>query len=360
MVEWYTRRLEEPGSSERAGSSPVLGIFICLVKYMAKKTKFFANFVLIAAVIILGGVLVYQNLSQPHNKVMPQDQLKAKIIDVIGKQIGGSKQVDVKKITKEGSLYKVNLTVMGHPYESYASLDGKYLFPKEISLNPPKPKTMPQAQKPEIDLFVMAYCPFGNQAEKLMLPVVNLLKDKADFQLHYIIYSDYASGYPKYCLNKANKYCSMHGVQEVHEDMRELCIQKYQKNKLWDFVKAMDDQTSPQNSDKKWEAIAQKLGIDVNKVKTCEKNEGTALLDQEIALTKKSYPVQDPSQYNNIDSITISGSPTIVINGMIYDGSRSTKAYQDAVCSAFKTAPAECNQKLDEPQQNQSQGGSCR
>ena len=73
-----------------------------------------------------------------------------------------------------------------------------------------------------------------------MMPVVELLKDKADIQLHYVIYENYQGGGSKYCLDKDNKYCSMHGIQELNQDVRELCVQKYQGDKLWNFVKEIN------------------------------------------------------------------------------------------------------------------------
>ena len=49
--------------------------------------------------------------------------------------------------------------------------------------------------KPQIDFYVMSYCPYGNQAEEAIEPVYNLLKNKADFKPHYVFYSNYQGGY---------------------------------------------------------------------------------------------------------------------------------------------------------------------
>ena len=40
--------------------------------------------------------------------------------------------------------------------------------------------TVPKSDKPLVELFVMAYCPYGTQAEKGLIPVIELLGDKID------------------------------------------------------------------------------------------------------------------------------------------------------------------------------------
>jgi protein-disulfide isomerase len=318
-------------------------------------------------IVILGGIalvlaaaLAYQNLGNPGGSTtLSKEEISKKIIEVIGKDVGDASQVSVDKIEIEGSLYKVSLNVLGQIYESYATLDGEYLFPQKVSLSPPKPKEIPKTAKPNVKLFVMSYCPYGNQAEDAMFPVVDLLKNTADIELHYVIYSDYGQKYPLDCLDKENKYCSMHGVQELNQGVRELCVQKYQKEKLWSFVKEMNTNSTAQDSDSKWEAIAKKLGIDVTKIKTCQKNEATVLLDQEIALTSKDYPVQDPTSHQGNETEKISGSPTIIINDMYYDGARSTSDYQSAICNAFTTKPEICNTTVQGATTTPAASGSC-
>ncbi len=100
-------------------------------------------------------------------------------------------------------------------------------------------------------------------------------------------------------------------------------------------------------------------------MKTCQKNEGTKLLDQELVLTKKSYPVQDPRSHRSTSGhyqkeIAIQGSPTLVINGVIYDGKRSTADYQKAICEAFKNPPAACQATLKAGGNTQGSSGSCQ
>ena len=334
--------------------------FLSKTKKM-KKNKFPITPILGLIVAILAIFIILQNTGQFKNdrsKAMSSEEVSDKVIEAILRDTGGSSdEVVVESIEKEGSLYRVSLNIFGQKYDSYATTDGKYLFPQKISLEVPEPKEIPKTNKPEVDLFVMSYCPFGNQAEELMAPVVDLLGDSANIELRYVIYNNYLSGYPEYCIDKENKYCSMHGIQEINQGVRELCVQKYANDKLWDFVVAMNTSTGPEDADEKWEAIAKELGIDTEKISKCEKEEITSLLDNDLALSTSSYPVQDPSGHNGQEESSVSGSPTLIINGVIYDGDRSTSGYQAAICNAFNEAPKECLEILTDEQVDPT--GSC-
>ena len=134
----------------------------------------------------------------------------------------------VDNITLQGDLYKVMLTVGGRQYESYATRDGKFLFPQGIDMTEPvntgtnsttntqdtqpTPSDSPKTDKPVVELFVMAYCPYGTQAEKGILPAVRTLGNKIDFKVRFVYYA-------------------MHGEKEVKENLNQYCIQKEQPDK---------------------------------------------------------------------------------------------------------------------------------
>jgi len=325
---------------------------------MSKKQNFSLATILGGVIVILIALVVYQYVYGTAGlNAVSENELSERVIEAVGKDIGDQEGVSIENIEKQASLYKITLNVLGQEYESYATLDGEMLFPQKIDLIIPEPKEISKTEKPEVDLFVMAYCPFGNQAEELIAPVNELLGDKANIELHYIIYSNYGSGYPEYCLDEENKYCSMHGIQEVNQGIRELCVQKYEPDNFWNFVEKMNEESTSENADEKWEGVAQGIGIDVEKIKTCQTEEGISLLDQELVLTSESYPVQEPAQHKGQENQSISGSPTLVINGVIYDGARSTSSYQDAICQAFTNSPEECSEELLEEQV--APNGSC-
>lgn len=183
--------------------------------------------------------------------------------------------------------------------------------------------------RPQIDFYVMSYCPYGNIAEEAIEPVFQLLKGKADFNPHYVIYSNYGGGGPDYCIDDAARFCSMHGVQEVSEDVRELCVHKYMgESSFFAFVLEMNDKCSARNADSCWEPVAKSLGLDIEKIKDCEANEWEDLLSNEVALNQ---------------ALGVRGSPTVFVEGNPYSGSRTPAGYAQVLCEGFDSKPDECS-----------------
>lgn len=186
--------------------------------------------------------------------------------------------------------------------------------------------------KPQIDFYVMSYCPYGNSAEEAIEPVYRLLKDKAEFKPHYVYYSNYQGGGPGYCIDAESKYCSMHGVQEANQDIREMCVAKYEGMDAWfDFAIEMNTKCSASNADSCWEGVATSLKLNVAKIKSCQKDEALELAKTDQELGAK---------------LGANGSPAVYIDGEDYGGARTAAGFQAALCSAFDAAPAECGTAL--------------
>jgi len=197
---------------------------------------------------------------------------------------------------------------------------------------------------PQMDFFVMSYCPFGNQAEEGIAPVYELLKDKADFNPRYVWYSNYQGGGPQYCLDDASIYCSMHGIQEANQNVRELCVaQEYGMDEWFNFALAMNAQCSAQNADICWQGVAESLKLDVGKISACVEKDGMDLVkaDKELG-----------------DKLGVRGSPQIFVDGQAYNGGRTPSEYQAGICSAFEDAPEECANALSDSGVQDTQG-SC-
>ena len=269
------------------------------------------------------------------------DEAGKKAIDYINKYLlRGQGEATLKDIKEENGLYALQIEINGRTYDSYMTMDGKLLFPSAINLTqtPELPQQQetgkfdaPDREKANVKFFVMSFCPFGNQAEFGLEPVYRLLKDKVEWEPHYVIYSNYG-GYPNYCLDEEEKYCSMHGIQELNQDIRELCVWKYYDHDTWwDFVMKVNEKCNSRNADECWEPIAEEIGIDVDKIKDCQENEAVDLLEEELKLNQK-YGVR--------------GSPTVFINDVEYRGSRTPEAYKQAICSGFAEPPEECSETL--------------
>lgn len=185
--------------------------------------------------------------------------------------------------------------------------------------------------KPQVDFFVMAFCPFGNQAEELLKPVFDVLKDDAIFTPRYVIY---AQGSGCYTDDDGTQLCSMHGAQELNQGMRELCVFKELGSAAWfDFAIAVNDKCSSSNADSCWKGVAEDLGYDTAKIQSCFDTNKVKYAREEYELNK---------------ALSVSGSPTLFFEGQKYAGGRSSNGYLAALCAGFEDAPAACSDSLDE------------
>ena len=186
------------------------------------------------------------------------------------------------------------------------------------------PPAVPKTDKPKVELFVMAYCPFGLQMEKAYLPAWNLLKDKADIDVKFVSYS-------------------MHGKKEVDENTRQYCIEQNQPAKYQTYLKCFTGKDD-------YKGCLGTAGISEGSLTSCidATNKKFAILDKyndKSTWLSGQYPVYPVHQDLN-DKYGVQGSPTLVINGVQADVGRTADAVKQAICAAFNTAPAECGQTL--------------
>jgi len=301
--------------------------------------------------VILFGIVLSGFISPRESGTISADMAAEKVLTFIRENmVSSGTEVSVKEIVEEGGLYKMGIKVsygnQTQNVETYITKDGKIFFPQAINIDEFEEAAKaaeqeekqtstfdaPDAEKSNVKFFVMSFCPYGNQAESGLEPVFRLLGDKVDWEPHYVIYSNYGSGYPNYCLDEENKYCSMHGIQELNQDVRELCAWKYESPDMWwSFVSQVNKNCSSQNVDTCWEPIAEELGMDVNKIKTCQKDEAEELLQKEVEIGEE---------------FEVRGSPSVFINDKSYSGGRDPESYKNAICSGFITPPEECKQTL--------------
>ena len=282
------------------------------------------------------------------SKTLTADEAKTTALDFIdGNLVAPGTAVEVKEVVDENGLYKLNLDVSGQEITAYITKDGKTFFPQAMDIEDIEKKAeeakvaqeeadknIPKTDKPTIDFYVMSFCPYGNQAEDTLKPVYELLKDKADFNFHYIVNSD-----------ENGKIQSLHGQPEVDQNEREACVLKYFGRDKWmafaTYVNANcgDDGAC-------WEAGAAAASLSAAKISACMAAEGTALMKADEKASKEAGA---------------SGSPTMIINGVstqsVYQYGNSEK-YKEIICNAFNTAPEECGEVLG-VSDSASQGGSC-
>lgn len=265
-------------------------------------------------------------------KNISADEAKEKVKTLIGENSPG---VTVKGVAEESGLYKITIGIDKQPDQyAYITKDGTKFIENAISFADIEKKQAEQkkaqeeanrpiekSDKPAVDLYVMSFCPYGNKSEDTLKSVYDLLKNKATFNFHYIVSSN------------GDEIQSLHGSKEVIQNEREVCVLKdYGKDKWFAFVAYVNKNCGADGAC--WEAGARSLAINTAKVNDCVKNEGLALMKENEKAS---------------DEANASGSPTMKINGVsskaVYQYGNS-EAYKQAICDAFKTAPAECSKKL--------------
>ncbi|MCX6744125.1 MAG: hypothetical protein NTX82_01220 [Candidatus Parcubacteria bacterium] len=274
------------------------------------------------------------------SKVITPAEAKAKAEKFINENlVEQGSTVTIGDVTEENGLYKIPVKLAsGQTVDSFLSKDGSKFYPQSYDVDKPADQNtnaaasnttpasqpIPKNDKPVVELFVMAYCPYGTQAEKGILPVVNTLKDKINFQVKFCDYS-------------------MHGKQEVDEQLNQYCIETEQSGKYLSYLKCFLD--AGKGAD-----CLKSTGIDETKMKTCVgKTDNiykvSANYNDKNTWLSGKYPLFDVNKTDNT-KYSVKGSPTLVINGVEASAGRDAASLLQAICGVFNTQPEECKTQL--------------
>jgi len=286
-----------------------------------------------AVLFVLTAFVVYEaayRLSNTSVELSAQDAAN-KAISYINNLSGGA-GASLIDVTEESGLYKIHLSVGQNQYNSFISKDGKLLFTKGIYMEGSSTNNalntsieVPKSDRPDVKIFVMSYCPYGLQAERMMLPVYDLLKDKIDIGIYFV---DYA----------------MHGKKELDENLQQYCIQSEDPSKYFDYLSCF---VQSGNSS----SCLTEAGINLENLASCISATDatynvTGQYNNQSTWLNGNYPVFDVQKDLN-EQYGVQGSPTIVINGKTVSiSSRTPENFKQAVCSAFNSSPKECSQTL--------------
>jgi len=130
-----------------------------------------------------------------------------------------------------------------------------------------------------LEVFCMSLCPYGQQALKQIIGRIRNEGLKIDLKVRYI------TNFRKYGID------SLHGDDEIDEDIRQLIIQKYHPDKFFDYLLARQSAT--------FEKAAQSSSLDVKAISD-KKEEGRRLLEEDAGKAK---------------ALGISASPTFLFEG---------------------------------------------
>ena len=271
--------------------------------------------------------------------ILNPEEAKNKVVDYIVKNLvkEGTK-VEMKNISEENGIYKLELNISDQEVVSYMTKDGEKFFVSAMDMSK-ELKTAsdnesasaeiteaPKSDKPVVELFVMSYCPYGTQIEKGILPVVKTLGNKIDFQLKFV---DYA----------------MHDKKELDENLFQYCLQKNQPEKLMAYLECF--LKKGQGTE---EACIVQAKVEKEKISNCV-NE----TDKEFKVTESykdksawkggNFPPFDVEKADN-EKYKVQGSPTLVINEAVISSGRDAMSLLKTICSAFNNSPAECQTEL--------------
>jgi len=283
-------------------------------------------------------------------KVLKPDEAKAKVTDYINNTLlaGAPYKAVVGNLSEANGLYKMSIDVNNQKIDAYMTRDASLFFPQAMDMikKPTTPSSTtakadnnqqnaPTTQevnnktaKPSVELFVMSQCPYGTQIEKGILPVIATLGKKIDFAVKFCDYS-------------------MHGQGELNEQMSQYCIEKNEPQNYQTYLKCyLASNGQPTDA----AACVKSAKVNAAKLASC------------VAATDKTYNItagyNDKStwvsgqfpQFNIFktenDKYSVKGSPTLVINGETISSGRDSASLLKTICSAFATAPAECQAKL--------------
>lgn len=236
-----------------------------------------------------------------------------KIVEYLNERTGGG--VELVSSEKFGeNLYEVTVSYQGEEVPVFVTSDGEYFVKGAIPITGDSledsgaqetPQNIQKSDKPKVELFIMTHCPYGTQAEKGFIPVLELLKDKIDGKIRFVHYF-------------------MHGDKEEKETYQQLCIREEQSSKYLAYLKCFLEAGDS-------ESCLTKAAIDKSKLSSCLTNKAKEYYEADSKLSQ-SYGVQ--------------GSPTIIINGVEANSGRDSASYLSTICSAFNNAPSECSKQL--------------
>ncbi len=252
-------------------------------------------------------------------------------------------------------LIEVNIRISGggrsETVTHYVTTDGTLLLPQAIDITqkPVEQKEetqpeIPKSDRPKVELFVMSYCPFGLQAEKAMIPVIELLGDKISFTVRFV---DYV----------------MHGPKEMWENLRQYCIEhNVAPDKYFTYLKCFVQSGN-------YRECLSHANISEKDVNACMERLNREYNIEGLLSSGKRYP-PFPLETTLNKKYGVRGSPTLVINGVTLSAPRSPEGLKGIICSAFTSPPPECNVSLSSDvvrpgfgpitERGGSSGGSCR
>lgn len=295
----------------------------------------------IIAIVITGG-LIYANSNPsfaiPNIFGMSDSQIGKKAIDYINNNQLASTPASIVSISEESGLVKIKIKIGTNEFDSYATKDGKFLFPQVFDMSAKSttaaatdstPSQTPEeaaaavkkTDSPMLEAYVVARCPFGLQMQRAMAEAIK--EQPALAKYIKVMYMGEVSG---------NTITAMHGEAEAKENLRQICIREEQSSKYWSYVSCQMKASGTEDS------CATSTGVDVAKLNACVSDASRG-----VSFAQKDFDLN--TKYN------VTGSPTLILNGVAIDessfGGRSSDGVKSMVCAGFNSKASFCSTKLN-------------
>lgn len=309
--------------------------------------------VLVAMIgILVTGGLIYANSNSNFSLSSffgaSDAQIGKKAVDYINNSGLSSSPASLVSVSEASGLIKVKIKIGTNEFDSYATKDGKLLFPQALDMSAKTAATaaansnssqtpaqtaatVKKVANPSLEAFVVSSCPFGLQMQRAIADAVkNVPSLAANIVIRYI---GSVSG---------GVISSMHGPEEAAENLRQICIRQEQPAKYYNYISCyMKKTTSTASSGMPLGDSAScqaSTGVDTAKLNSCVKDPSRGL-----AYAQKDFDLA--SQYN------VQGSPTLVLDGQTIDetsfGGRSSDGVKTIICDASNTQGSYCSTKLN-------------
>ena len=211
---------------------------------------------------------------------------KAKFSEKISKTLIGQFNYQGKKITRLDLIFddrnritssNIREITVSYKLKGDPELESKVTeFRENVNLAKNK--------KAKLDLYTMSYCPYGTRATTNLLPLMDRFGENVDLNIYYIV------------SRRDGKFTSLHGREELDENLRQICIKLINKEKLFDYILCINNSEDI----KDWKRCTKKIEIDPLKVEECTKSEEAR---NELNI-----------HYQRKKRLHVESSPTIYIN----------------------------------------------
>ena len=149
--------------------------------------------------------------------------------------------------------------------------------------------------KPQVELFVMSFCPFGVQAEEELLPFIAKYGDTVDFNLRFI------ANLVEETASDKMSFTSLHGEVEVIENLRQIAIAQLYPDQFFDYLLCR-----AKHLESAWTRCAEKVGLDIDRINQ----------EMESERTKRLFEVD----IRRSTALGVRSSPTLVVDGKVISG----------------------------------------